>query len=277
MYMVFTSVLGGALVGASATVLLACNGCIAGISGIVNGLQTGSSGDRSWRIVFLLGLVGAAAAASVISSVGLYYRRPVGRLWDPNGQWLHQWSWRDGTWPPIAALFGGGPGIHGLRRRHGDRHSPPRESTSMNKALFFALLAGALFGAGLVISGMTDPRRVIGFLNVFGEFDPRLAFVLGGAVLVTLVTFRLVFRMRKPIAALCFDRVHTRTIDRPLIIGSLIFGVGWGIGGYCPGPAIADLASGRTEAVWFVLAMLLGSTIHRVFAVRQGNEGVRRS
>jgi uncharacterized membrane protein YedE/YeeE len=136
----------------------------------------------------------------------------------------------------------------------------------MSWAPFFALLAGALFGTGLVISGMTDPIRVIGFLDVFGAFDPRLAFVLGGAVLVTLVTFRLVFRMRKPIAAPFFEGGTTRTIDRQLIIGSMIFGTGWGIGGYCPGPALADLAAGRGEAVWFVLAMLLGSTLHRVFA-----------
>ncbi len=138
----------------------------------------------------------------------------------------------------------------------------------MIKGLLFALLSGALFGAGLVISGMTDPVRVIGFLDVFGNFDPRLMFVLGGAVLVTAVSFRFVARMSKPFAAPRFEISRARTIDASLIGGSAIFGIGWGVAGFCPGPALANLSTGNAQAVWFVLAMLVGSTIQRVLARR---------
>jgi len=135
--------------------------------------------------------------------------------------------------------------------------------------LLCALVSGALFGAGLVISGMTDPERVIGFLDVLGNFDPRLVFVLGGAVLVTVILFRVVLRRPAPLAAPRFELPTNRTIDGPLVGGAVIFGVGWGIAGYCPGPAIADLAAGSTEAVWFVGAMVLGSVSHRWMTTRQ--------
>jgi uncharacterized membrane protein YedE/YeeE len=139
----------------------------------------------------------------------------------------------------------------------------------MRAFLLCALLSGALFGIGLVVSGMTDPERVIGFLDIFGRFDPRLAFVLGGAVLVTLVTFRVVLRMHKPLAAPHFEVSKSRAIDAPLIGGASIFGVGWGIGGYCPGPAVAGVGVGSSEAIWFVVAMLAGSAIHRWLSSRK--------
>jgi uncharacterized membrane protein YedE/YeeE len=128
--------------------------------------------------------------------------------------------------------------------------------------LLCALVSGALFGAGLVVLGMTDPERVIGFLDMFGHFDPRLGFVLGGAVLVTIVTFRVVLRMPKPLAAPRFELPSARQIDRQLLVGATIFGIEWGIGGYCPGPAVAGLAVGSSEAIWFVAAMLVGSNIY---------------
>lgn len=132
-----------------------------------------------------------------------------------------------------------------------------------------ALLSGALFGAGLVVSGMTDPERVIGFLDIFGHFDPRLGFVLGGAVLFTLVAFRVVLRMPKPLAAPRFELPSTHRIDWQLLVGATIFGIGWGIAGYCPGPALAGLAVGSSEAIWFVAAMLAGSNIYRWATVRK--------
>ena len=142
----------------------------------------------------------------------------------------------------------------------------------MSKSLLFALLSGSLFGAGLVISGMTDPVRVIGFLDVFGKFDPRLMFVLGGAVVVTGITFRFVARMSKPLAAPRFEISRVQTIDTSLIVGSAIFGIGWGMAGFCPGPALATLSTGNIHAVWFVLAMLLGSASQRVLARRASVE-----
>ncbi|GAC1495676.1 MAG: YeeE/YedE family protein [Steroidobacteraceae bacterium] len=138
--------------------------------------------------------------------------------------------------------------------------------------MLFALLSGAIFGAGLVISGMTDPVRVIGFLDVFGNFDPRLIFVLGGAVLVTGTTFRFVARMSKPFAAPRFESSRVQTIDASLIVGSAIFGIGWGVAGFCPGPALAILSTGNAQAVWFVLAMLLGSIVQPVLARRASIE-----
>lgn len=138
----------------------------------------------------------------------------------------------------------------------------------MSTLLLFAILSGAflsgaLFGTGLVVSGMTDPDRVIGFLDIFGAFDPRLAFVLGGAVLVSLITFRVVLRMKRPLAVPRFELPQSREIDSPLLAGAATFGVGWGIAGYCPGPALADLGVGSSESLWFVGSMLVGSWIHR--------------
>lgn len=134
----------------------------------------------------------------------------------------------------------------------------------MGRLFLAALVSGALFGIGLAMSGMTDPRRVLGFLDVFGEFDPALLFVLGGAVITTAVLFRLVLRRRSPVLASTFQLSNLRHIDRRLIGGAALFGVGWGIAGYCPGPALAGLGIGSIEALWFVPAMIAGMLLHRM-------------
>ena len=126
-----------------------------------------------------------------------------------------------------------------------------------------ALLAGLLFGAGLAMSGMTSPQRVLGFLDVFGDFDPTLLFVLGGAVLTTVISFRFVLRQPHPVFAGQFRISQLRRIDRPLLLGAALFGVGWSIAGYCPGPALAGLGVLSPETLWFVPAMLLGMLAHR--------------
>jgi uncharacterized membrane protein YedE/YeeE len=125
-----------------------------------------------------------------------------------------------------------------------------------------AVLSGALFGAGLVLSGMTNPERVLGFLDVFGAFDSTLLFVLGGAVMVTAISFRIILRMKRPFFATGFAMPLSDSLDGRLILGAAIFGIGWGLAGYCPGPAIAGLAIGSSEAIWFVGAMLLGSALY---------------
>jgi uncharacterized protein len=126
-------------------------------------------------------------------------------------------------------------------------------------SLLLAGLAGALFGAGLLVSGMTQPARVIGFLDVTGRWDPGLAFVMGGAVLVYAIAFR---RIRGGRWAPWFDgKLHLptrRDIDPPLVIGAALFGIGWGLGGLCPGPAIVSAASGNLAGMAFVAAMLAG-------------------
>lgn len=134
----------------------------------------------------------------------------------------------------------------------------------MNRFSLAALLSGALFGLGLAASGMTDARRVLGFLDLFGDFDPTLAFVLGGAVVTTVVLFRLVLRRGRPVLASRFRLSSLRHVDGRLLGGAAIFGVGWGLAGYCPGPALAGLGVGSAEALWFVPAMLAGMFLHRV-------------
>jgi uncharacterized membrane protein YedE/YeeE len=127
-----------------------------------------------------------------------------------------------------------------------------------------ALASGALFGIGLAMSGMTDARRVLGFLDLFGDFDPTLLFVLGGAVTTTAILFRFVLRRGSPVLAGTFHLSNLRHIDTRLLAGAAIFGVGWGIAGYCPGPALAGLGIAAREALWFVPAMIAGMLLHRI-------------
>ncbi|KGM49035.1 DUF6691 family protein [Pseudooceanicola atlanticus] len=123
--------------------------------------------------------------------------------------------------------------------------------------LFFSLLSGALFGAGLYISGMTDTNKVQGWLDVFGAWDPTLAFVMGGAILPMMVAWRMTRSMR-PIAGGQFPPAPMPELDRRLIIGSVLFGMGWALAGLCPGPSIASLSFGGIEGLVFVLSMGVG-------------------
>jgi uncharacterized protein len=129
-----------------------------------------------------------------------------------------------------------------------------------------SLLAGVLFGAGLAVSGMIDPARVQGFLDLFGNWDPTLAFVMGGAMMPMAIAWRIKARMQSPLAANSFDLPETRQIDRKLAIGAVLFGAGWGISGLCPGPALADLAIAPMPATIFVAAMVAGMALHRAMA-----------
>lgn len=138
----------------------------------------------------------------------------------------------------------------------------------MSRVIAGALAAGALFGVGLAMSGMTDPRRVLGFLDLFGDFDPTLLFVLGGAACTTLLLFRPVLGRGRPLWADRFQVPDRRDVDARLLGGAALFGIGWGIAGYCPGPALAGLGIGSVEALWFVPAMLAGMALHRWVARR---------
>jgi uncharacterized membrane protein YedE/YeeE len=140
----------------------------------------------------------------------------------------------------------------------------------MIKKLIFSLLSGALFALGLVVSGMTQTSKVIGFLNVggivnpqrFGAWDASLAFVMGGALLVTLVAFALTPRAgNKPWAATHFKLPSRKDIDSKLLLGAVLFGTGWGLAGYCPGPALASLLSGGMDVVVFTVALVLGMVL----------------
>ena len=130
-----------------------------------------------------------------------------------------------------------------------------------------ALAAGLLFGIGLIVSGMTDPSKVIGFLDLAGRWDPSLAFVMAGAIAVAALAFR--FAARRSIALLGAPmRLSTaRTINARLIVGGLCFGAGWGLAGYCPGPALASLLSGSAKPIFFVVAMLAGMALFELFEI----------
>lgn len=134
--------------------------------------------------------------------------------------------------------------------------------------LFTSLLAGLVFGLGLIVSGMADPAKVLGFLDLAGAWDPSLALVMGGAIGVGLVAFtvargRATSLLGEPM------RLPTATqIDRRLVGGSLLFGIGWGIAGFCPGPALVALGMGQGQAVVFVVAMLAGMAIYEALQPR---------
>ncbi|WP_299944899.1 DUF6691 family protein [uncultured Ruegeria sp.] len=123
--------------------------------------------------------------------------------------------------------------------------------------LVYAFLAGSLFGIGLLISGMTDTTKVQGWLDVFGNWDPTLAFVMGGAILPMLVAWQLT-RNRTPLVGGRFPAPPRVELDRRLIVGSVLFGVGWGLAGLCPGPAMASLSFGGAGGIVFIVAMIVG-------------------
>jgi uncharacterized membrane protein YedE/YeeE len=134
--------------------------------------------------------------------------------------------------------------------------------------IVMALLSGLVFGLGLVLSGMTDPSKVLGFLDLTGAWDPSLAFVMGGAVVVGFFAFRVAGGRPKSILGDTM-RIPTATqIDRRLVMGGLAFGVGWGLAGFCPGPALASLGMGNGKALIFVAAMVAGMAVFELLERR---------
>lgn len=127
--------------------------------------------------------------------------------------------------------------------------------------IVFALLAGLVFGFGLMISGMANPAKVTAFLDIGGAWDPSLALVMGGAMGVASIGFFIARRRSRSLLGEALQIPANKVIDRRLVIGSLAFGVGWGLAGYCPGPALASLSTGSSEPVIFVLAMLAGMAL----------------
>lgn len=131
------------------------------------------------------------------------------------------------------------------------------------KSKVTALVAGLVFGAGLLISGMTSPTKVLGFLDVFGRWDPSLAFVMVGAIGVHFLLLRRILVLPKPLLEATFQLPSRAAIDAPLVVGAALFGVGWGLGGVCPGPGIVDAAMGSGYAVVFMIGMTLGIVAER--------------
>ncbi len=131
--------------------------------------------------------------------------------------------------------------------------------------LAVALIAGLLFGLGLTVSGMVNPAKVLGFLDVAGDWDPSLAFVMGGAIPVAAIGYAVARLRGAPVCAADFATPGKTGIDARLVLGASVFGVGWGLGGYCPGPALASLSFGGPQVLLFVAAMLAGMGLfHRL-------------
>ncbi len=122
----------------------------------------------------------------------------------------------------------------------------------------FEFIVGLLFGLGLLLSGMADPGKVLGFLDVFGSWDPSLAFVMGGAIAVGFFAFAMAKKRTTTFLGTALHLPKSSQIDKRLLIGALLFGAGWGLAGFCPGPGLVSLASGQGKAAVFVLAMLAG-------------------
>ena len=119
-------------------------------------------------------------------------------------------------------------------------------------------IVGLVFGLGLLLSGMTDPGKVLGFLDLFGQWDPSLAFVMGGAILVGFFAFVVAKKRTSNFLGGALSLPKSNVIDKRLVIGSLLFGAGWGLAGFCPGPALVSMASGQAQALTFVAAMVVG-------------------
>ena len=127
---------------------------------------------------------------------------------------------------------------------------------------FLALIAGLVFGLGLIVSGMFNPAKVLGFLDLFGRWDPSLAIVMAGAIPVAALAFALAGRRGSTLLGTELRLPAAREIDAPLVVGSMVFGVGWGLAGLCPAPALLLLGAGRVEGLLFVAAMLAGMGVH---------------
>ena len=134
---------------------------------------------------------------------------------------------------------------------------------------FTSLLAGLVFGLGLIVSGMANPAKVLGFLDLGGSWDPSLAFVMGGAVAVAAVAFTFARGRKQSLLGADMKLSTSRVIDRRLVLGSILFGVGWGIAGFCPGPALVALGMGEVKAMVFVIAMLAGMGVFELFEQRR--------
>ncbi len=139
----------------------------------------------------------------------------------------------------------------------------------MIQRVVVAILCGILFGIGLVISDMVNPARVLAFLDVTGSWDPSLAFVMGGALIPSSIAYAIKRHRGRPVFEMRFHVPTNRTIDGALVSGALLFGLGWGLVGLCPGPALASLATGRWEAVLFVAAMIFGMFAYRTTSPRR--------
>ena len=284
-----SALIGGSFIGLSAVIMLAGNGRIAGISGILR--RRNILAGRGEALASFISRRSPArnAALSVYLKLADYNRDPsqprvprrcgaFGWLWHEAWKRLYQWPWYLRDCPLFKAFvrchcdvhviwFHHGlcyPSSDGVRNMSIATDQKNHESTFAHSTV--ALLSGLLFGLGLIISGMANPGKVIGFLDLAGDWDPSLLFVMGGGVAVTTATFWLVLRRERPLFEKKFFLPTKADLDGRLLIGAALFGIGWGIGGLCPGPAITALATLDPSVVLFVGAMLLGMVLQNLVA-----------
>lgn len=132
------------------------------------------------------------------------------------------------------------------------------------KTSFAAFGVGYIFAIGLVLSGMTQPQKVVGFLDLFGHWDPSLIFVMGGAVAVHLLTYKLIRKRKSPLLSTVWHVPTKKELTPALILGSFLFGVGWALGGYCPGPALTALVTLNMQVIQFIIAMIAGMYLYKI-------------
>ncbi len=144
---------------------------------------------------------------------------------------------------------------------------------TMGRQLTVSFVAGLIFGVGLLVSGMANPAKVLGFLDLAGNWDPSLALVMGGAVAVGLVAFGIAGKRTLTLLGDPLKLPERRDIDLPLVLGSLGFGVGWGLAGFCPGPALVAVGAAQTKALVFVAAMVAGMGVYELIEQRRGVRG----
>ncbi|MFE1573913.1 DUF6691 family protein [Comamonas odontotermitis] len=135
-----------------------------------------------------------------------------------------------------------------------------------------AAIVGLLFGLGLLVSGMADPHKVLGFLDLAGAWDPSLALVMGGAIAVGLPGFALARQRQRSLLGEAMQLPASKALDAPLVVGSVLFGIGWGLAGYCPGPALVGITAGMESAAIFSAAMLAGMVLFGLWQARQGTK-----
>jgi uncharacterized membrane protein YedE/YeeE len=240
-----SALFGGVLIGLSATALLWLNGRVAGISGIVHALTKRAPWQEwAWRLAFVAGLMLAGGIAMHVAGSTRY--RPARGVALPAGgvarrlrhgarRRLHQRARRLRIGRLSKRSLAAVVVFMATCDRDGLRRAARLRRTGMSRILA-AFFAGALFGIGLVVGRMSDPNVVTNFLDLFGNFDPSLLFVMLGAMGTTLVLFRFVLRRDRPLLDADFHLPTRRSLDAPLLIGAAIFGIGWGLSGYCPRP-----------------------------------------
>ena len=165
----------------------------------------------------------------------------------------------------IATLFGRNPDVHGSGFFSGLRDASRFLKRIDMQHRISEFLIGLLFGLGLILSGMTDPGKVIGFLDIFGAWDPSLALVMAGAIAVGFFAFAFAKKRTVNFLGGTLHLPKSNQIDKPLVIGAVLFGAGWGLAGFCPGPGLVSMASGQVKGVLFVVFMVIGMQLFEMF------------